>query len=75
MSTYSLELDFRKPSEGDLTGPAIAQVYIKTHSIDKKGLSFIIPQCVSFQEFDYEISLLEKELKALRIKAKRNFKS
>ena len=75
MSTYSLELDFRKPSEGGLPSPAIAQVYIKTHSIDKKGRSFITPRCVSFQEFDYEISRLEKELKALRIKAKRKFKS
>lgn len=75
MGTYSLELDFRKPSKGDLPGPPIAQVYVKTLSTDKSGRRYITPQCVSFQEFDYQISRLEKELKQLRTKARRKFQS
>ena len=73
MGTYSLELDFRKTSKGDLFGPPIAQVYVKTHSTDGSGRPYITPQCVTFQEFDYEISRLEKELKELRTKARRKF--
>ncbi len=74
MGTYSLELDFIKPSEGDLPGPPVAQIHIKTFTTDQNGKHFITPQCVSLSEVEYEIDRLEKELKELRAKAKRKFK-
>ena len=74
MATYSLDLDFRKPQK-ELPGPSIAQIYIKTSSADQRGRRFITPQCVNFQEIDYQIKRLEDELKVLRQKAKKKFKS
>ena len=71
MATYSLDLDFRKP-DPKLPGPPNAQIYVKTHSTEKDR-HFITPQCVCFQEFDYEIRRLEGELKTIRQKARHKF--
>jgi hypothetical protein len=71
MATYSLDLDFIKPPD-DFPDRPRAQIYIKYYSTEKDR-HFITPQCVSFQEFDYEITRLEDELKALRKKARKKF--
>jgi hypothetical protein len=57
MATHSLDLDFRKPQK-EFPEPSIAQIYIKASSANEKGTRFITPQCVTFQEFDYEIKRL-----------------
>jgi hypothetical protein len=72
MATHSLDLDFQSP-DPKFPAPPIAQIYIKTSSANKKGTRFITPQCVNFQEFDYEIKRLENELKTIRQKARHKF--
>jgi hypothetical protein len=52
-----------------------AQIYIKASSANKKGTRFITPQCVNFQEFDYQIKRFEDELKAIRQKARKKFQA
>lgn len=70
---YSLDLMFRKPSKGDLRGPGIAQVYVKTHSSDEKGRIFITPHCVSLREVEKQLERLKEELEIIRKKAKEKF--
>ena len=74
MAPHSLDLDFRKP-DPKFPGPPNAQIYIKASSANEKGTRFITPQCVTFQEFNYEIKRLEDELKAIRQKAKKKFQA
>lgn len=74
MATYSLDLDFRK-SGPKASGPSVAQIYIKACSANEKGTHFITLHCATFAEFDREIRRLEEELKAIRQKAKKKFKS
>jgi hypothetical protein len=71
--TYSLDLLFREPSKGELPGPSIAQIYVKTHTSDEKGHIFITPHCVSMREFEEQIDRLKKELETLRKKANQKF--
>ena len=75
MGTYSFELDFRKPLENDVSGPSIAQIYIKNYSTDTRGYHFITPYCISFEEVDEHITRLERELKNLRKEARQKFTS
>jgi len=71
--TYSLDLIFHKPSKGEHRGPGMAQIYIKSHSSDKKGHIFITPSCVSLREFEEQIDRLKEELEIIRKKAKQKF--
>lgn len=71
--THSLDLLFLEPSTNDFPGPRIAQIYLKTHSSDKKGNILITPQCVSMGDFDGEIERLMRELEVIREKGKRKF--
>ena len=71
--TYSFDLMFREPSKGDLPGPSIAQIYVKTHASDEKGHIFITPHCVSMREFEGQIDRLKQELETLRKKANQKF--
>lgn len=71
--TYSLELLFREPAKGNLPGPRIAQIYVKTHTSDEKGHIFITPDCVSMREFEEQINCLNQELETIRKKAKQKF--
>lgn len=71
--TYSLDLLFLKPSKGELPGPPLAQIYVKTHTSDEKGYIFITPHCVSLREVEGEIGRLKEELEIIRKKAKQKF--
>jgi uncharacterized small protein (DUF1192 family) len=71
--TYSLDLIFRKPSKGDLPGPGIARIYIKTHTRDKEGHISITPNCVSMRELEEQIECLKQELETIKKKAKQKF--
>ena len=71
--TYSLDLLFLESSKGNLPGPSIAQIYIKTHTSDEKGHILITPNCVSMREFEEQIDRLKQELDALKKKANQKF--
>ena len=71
--THSLDLLFLKPLKGQLPGPPLAQICIKTYTCDKKGYIPITPQCVSLREVEREISRLKEELEIIRKKAKQKF--
>ena len=75
MSTYNFDLHFVDPQkEGIPMGP-IAQIYVKTHSIDKESMICISPRCVSLREVEYECDRLIKEIESIRKKAIRKFTS
>jgi hypothetical protein len=75
MATHFLDHDFHKP-DPKFPGPAHAQIYLKTHYKDENSdLPIISAKCVTFAEIDYQIKRLEDELKAIRQKAMRKFKS
>lgn len=71
---YSLDLLFRIPTENDLPGPSIANIYIKTHTIDKNGHIFITPDCVSQKEIEEQIDRLKEELDTIRKEVHKKFK-
>jgi Fe-S-cluster containining protein len=71
--THSLDLLFLKPLKGQLPGPPLAQIYIKTYTRDKKGYISITPHCVSLREVEGEINRLKEELEIIRKKAKQKF--
>lgn len=71
--TYSFDLLFRDPSKGDLPGPSIAQIYVKTHTSDKTGHIFITPYCVTMREFEEQIERLKRELETIKKKANQKF--
>ena len=73
MTTYSLEIDFNNPKKEGLPAPQIAQIFVKTHTSDDSGNIYITPQCMSFSEFEEQVTRLETELKELKRKAKRHF--
>lgn len=68
--TYSLDVIFRKPSKGEISGPVMAQVYVKSHTRDKKGYILITPDCVSLREIEEQVNRLKEELEIIRKKAK-----
>jgi hypothetical protein len=75
MATHFLDLDFRKP-DPKFPGPPHAQIYLKSNYKDENfDWPIISAKCVTFAEIDYQIRRLEDELKAIRQKAKRRFKS
>ena len=75
MATNFLDIDFRKP-DPKFPGPPQAQIYVKLYYKDENfDRPIISAKCVTFAEFDYQIKRLEDELKAIRQKAKRKFKS
>jgi len=71
--TYSLDLQFYKPSKGEILSPPIAKIYVKTHTLDEKGHIFITPVCVSLIEIEDQINRLKEELEIIRKKAKQKF--
>lgn len=72
--TYSLDLMFREPSKDDLSGPSIAQIYIKRYTSDEQGHIFITPNCVSMREIGAEIERLKQELETIKEQANQRFK-
>mgnify|MGYP001571754260 CR=1 FL=1 len=74
MANYSLDLTVLNPQGKEFPGPTIAQIYIKTHSKDAKGMLYISPQCVSLQEIEAQCDRLVKEIESIRKKAQRQFK-
>ena len=73
--TYSLAMDFVKPTKSGFPRPRIARIYVKTHTEDQRGTIFITPDCVTLAELDYQIERLHKELEYIRKEAKRKFSS
>lgn len=71
--TYSLDLLFSKPLKGQLLGPPLAQIYVKTHTGDEKGHILITPHCFSLREFEEQIDRLKEELETIRKKAREQF--
>ena len=71
--TYSLDVIFRKPSKGELSGHVMAHVYVKSHTRDKEGYVLITPDCVSLREIEEQINRLKEELEIIRTKAKEKF--
>jgi hypothetical protein len=77
MKTFRLGLSFLEVKEGELPGPPRAHVYVKNFCAAAfksiEGAPLISHECVSFEEFDYQIDELQKELDALRADARRRF--
>ena len=71
--TFRLDLEFRKPEKGNLPGSPRAHIFVKSHTRDERGLIFITPECVTFNEIDYEIKRLQQELEDIRKRAKEKF--
>lgn len=65
--THYLDLDFAAPKKGDLPGPPISRIYVKTMINGK----YISPVCVSLREFEHEIDRLHDEIETIRSKAKK----
>ena len=70
--TYNLELAFDSSTK-DATSPPVAQIYVKTHTRDSDGTIYITPQCVTFAEFDYQMTRLSKEVEEAREKGRKHF--
>ena len=70
--TYSFDLLCFEPSRREVAG-TFAQLYVKTHTGDKKGNILITPRCVSSAEVDEQIERLREELEIIRRKAKQKF--
>ena len=69
MKTYNLDLlSWTFPS---LTHHA--HIYIKEYSTDEKGHILLTPECVSYQELQYQADRLIKELEEIKRKAKKRF--
>lgn len=71
--TYSLDLNFIDDRKSKLPHPPIAEIFVKTHTAREDGLPIITPECVTIEEFEYQIERLQKELEALRTKARKKF--
>ena len=67
--THSLDLLFITPSEGDLPSPARSHVYIKNSMVPgyRGGFnpSVITADCETFEELQYQVDRLQKELEAI----------
>ena len=75
MATDFLNLDFRKPDPKFPDRP-YARIYVKSSFKDENfDWPIISARCVTFAEIDYQIKRLENELKDIRQKAERKFKS
>lgn len=78
MATFNLDLYFKNHKETtEIPAHQVAQVYVKTstgHTYpDAKGVPFVSLQCQTYDELDYAVSSLEKELKQIRAKGKKKF--
>ncbi len=85
MATYSLQLlgfHGKYEGEGAPYGPR-AYIALKSYGVkefpvkagkEKASFNLITPDCVAFQEFDYEVNRLIKELKTIRSQGTRFFK-
>jgi len=72
MKNLYLDLVFTKPKKNDLPFSPVAQVGLKSYG--KQDDQIIIGEkCVTFEEIDSHICWLEKELEAIRKKAKTRF--
>lgn len=71
--THSLDLVFHEPAKGEIPGPRIAEIYVKTHSEDEKENILITPQCFSMTEFEVQIDRLKEELDMIAKKARQKF--
>ncbi len=74
MANYSLDLTVLNPQGKEFSGPTIAQIYVKTHSKDEKGMLYISPQCLTLSEIEAHCDRLVKEIEGIRKKAQRQFK-
>jgi len=74
MANYSLDLTVSNPQAKELTGPTIAQIYVKTHTKDEKGMLYISPQCLTLSEIEAQCDRIVKEIEGIRKKAQREFK-
>lgn len=74
MANYSLDLTVLNPQEKEFSGSIIAQIYVKTHSKDEKGMLYIRPQCVTLSEIEAQCDRLVKEIEGIRKKAQKQFK-
>lgn len=72
MDTYSLDLLFQEPPAGDLTGPAVSEVRVKTCSRNGDDV-LLTPQCVTLVELEYQIDRLHKELDAIKTRAQTEY--
>jgi hypothetical protein len=75
MATYNLDLRFFDPKREGIPAAPIAEIYVKTYSVDEKDMICISPRCVSLHEIEYECDRLMKEIEAIRKKARRKFVS
>lgn len=74
MDTYAtLEIDFNKPEKGDPFNSPVAQIFVKSHTVNSRGNICLTPLSMSFTDFEEQITRLESELKELRNKAKQHF--
>lgn len=78
MSTCTFDLLFLEQKKGDLPGPPMSHVYVKTHTRGgyggvSKDLILIGADCVSASEIGAEIDRLQAELAAIRRMALRKY--
>lgn len=78
MATFTFDLLFLKPKKGDLPGPAISEIYLKSSSKSDyrgipKDLTLITRRCMSIGELEYEIDRLKAELEKIKIKARKEY--
>ena len=71
-------LDFKSGKKGELRSTPTASIYLETYTQEKKGellsMPFITPELTSV-EFDGYVDELILELKNMKKKARRKFKS
>jgi len=77
MTTMNLDLYFKEQASEHFPAHPVAQIFVKTftgHTYpDANGVMFVSAQCISYSELDHAVSVLEKELKEIRAKAKKKF--
>jgi hypothetical protein len=73
MKNLYLDLSFVRPKKTDLPFSPFAHIELKSHSEESNGQILIGEKCVTFEELDRHICWLEKELEAVRKKAKMKF--
>ena len=66
-----LELDFSNPDFRSRAGNA--WIALQQHPREEGGSLHITLHCASFEELDWQIKQIEKDLKAIRAKARRKF--
>lgn len=73
MATETLGLFLRTPKKRALPFHPIAMVYVKCCTKDDKGTAYLTPDCATFQELDYWLRFLERELREIRRKGRSKF--